>query len=93
MEGLCCESCRGITNEFTILSCDHIVCAECLWGEVRTSLQGVNSIRCSCGTVTSFPKTNHIASTKVTDSTPRMLSARKLKTESATISVRTPSSP
>ena len=104
MEGLSCQSCRGINNEFTILTCDHIVCAECLWGEVTTSLQGLNSLKCSCGVVTTFPKNHHLPqhsinptlypSGKLTVTTsPRALSARKLKTESGTYSVRTPSSP
>jgi len=52
MDKLRCTICRKNTQQFSILSCDHLVCPECLWGEITTTLQGNNSFKCTCGQIT-----------------------------------------
>lgn len=100
MDGLTCEHCKGISSEFTILRCDHIICAECLWGEVKATLNGVNTIQCTCGVITKFAPqsnlanhSNHTNANITVTTSPRRQTAKNYRTEAATLSVRAPSSP
>lgn len=66
MDRIACQFCQRISQEFTILSCNHIACAECLWSEVRPTLHSPNAIKCPCGQTTTIQSKSLLASSSVT---------------------------
>lgn len=66
MDRIACQFCHRISQEFTILKCNHIACAECLWSQVRPTLHSPNTIKCSCGQTTVIQSKSLLASSSVT---------------------------